>query len=160
MLELRLNFVTNCIKNWDLLWITFLKCKASSESLPRTHIVCIVLYCYRLVRNGFSCTFKHQKYFNKGLPFWYLVWKLQYEYAQVCTMIWPDFRQQTNVIFLTYTLPEKNCYFLHRNDIKKSFWLVRFKSRITKRLKNSIQLEKIIRYSTDLCFAAYRIIES
>lgn len=31
---------------------------------------------------------------------------------------------------------------------------MRFKSRITERLKNSIQLEKIIRYSTDLCFAA------
>lgn len=38
--------------------------------------------------------------------------------------------------------------------LKKSFELMRFKSRITERLKNSIQLEKVIRYSTDLCFAA------
>lgn len=31
---------------------------------------------------------------------------------------------------------------------------MRFKARITERLKNSIQMEKIIRYSTDLCFVA------
>lgn len=31
---------------------------------------------------------------------------------------------------------------------------MRFKSGVTERFKNSIQLEKIICYSTDLCFAA------
>lgn len=68
-----------------------LKCKASSESLLLIYIVCIVSNCYRLVRNEFSCKFKYQEKFNKGLPFWYFVWKPQYKYVQVC-MIRPHFR--------------------------------------------------------------------
>lgn len=68
----------------------------------------------------------------------------------------PQFRLQTNGISLTHSSPpEKTAIFLDfncldTNDIKKSSWLMRFKSRITARLKNSILLEKITGSSPDL----------